>query len=203
MEAFEITGIAFVAKERNCPLLDLDKNKPVIIEIPNSKAVKSLKICKEVFYSDYIVSIPVIKTHMHTGVSLAIKNMKGCLWQRSKVSLHMLPEVKGTNEKPIDIAIAEMSTVLKPHFSIIDGTICMEGMGPSAGNPKPIDTVVAGEDPFMVDAVTCTLIGIDPITIPHLRLGAKLNNTTIDLDKINTFPKKLEKLYSKVQSSSI
>lgn len=188
MEAFEATGIAAIARERNCPLLDLDKNSPVITKIPNSRAVKNLKICKEIFEFDCIVSIPVIKTHMHTGVTLAIKNMKGCLWRRSKVLLHMLPEIKGCKEKPIDIAIAEMSTVLKPHFSIIDGTICMEGMGPSAGNPNPIDTVIAGEDPFMVDAVTCTLIGIDPTHIPHIRIGAELNKTTIDLNKINIFP---------------
>ncbi len=189
MEAFEETGIASVARDRNCPLLDLDKNKPVITEIPKSITVKSLKICKEIFEFDYIVSIPVIKTHMHTGITLAIKNMKGCLWRRSKVLFHMLPEIKGCKEKPIDVAIAEMSTVLKPHFSIIDGTICMEGMGPSAGNPRPIDTVIAGENPFMVDAVTCALIGIDPASIPHIRMGAALNKTTIDLDKIDILPR--------------
>ena len=188
MEAFEETGIAAVARERNCSLLDLDKNEPVITKIPKSRTVKSLKICREIFDFDYIVSIPVIKTHMHTGVTLAIKNMKGCLWRRSKVLLHMLPEIKGCEEKPIDVAIAEMSTVLKPHFSIIDGTICMDGMGPSAGNPKPIDTVIAGENPFMVDAVTCELIGITPASIPHIRMGAALNKTTIDVNKIDIFP---------------
>ena len=122
MEAFEATGIANVANNRKCPLLDMDINKPIIKNIPNAKVLNSIKLCSEVADFDFVVSIPVIKTHMHTGVTLSIKNMKGCLWRRSKVLLHMLPEIKGSKEKPIDIAIADMTTVLKPDFSLIDGT---------------------------------------------------------------------------------
>lgn len=188
MEAFAITGITKIARERNCPLLDLDVNKPVIQAIPNAKVLNSIKICKEVTEFDFIVSIPVIKTHMHTGVTLSIKNMKGCLWKRSKVLLHMLPEVEGSSDKSIDIAIADMTTVLKPDFSLIDGTICMEGMGPSAGVPKRMDLVLAGFNPFKVDSMACHLIGIDPETVPHLRLSSLLNKTTLKLDDVTISP---------------
>jgi len=41
----------------------------------------------------------------------------------------------------------------------------------------------------MVDAVACALIGIDPASIPHIRMGAALNKTTIDLNKIDIFPR--------------
>lgn len=193
MEAFEVTGIAKVANDRNCPLLDMDVNKPIIKEIPNAKVLNTIKLCKEVTEFDFIVSIPVIKTHMHTGVTLSIKNMKGCLWRRSKVLLHMLPEVEGSTEKPIDIAIADMTTVLKPDFSLIDGTICMEGMGPSAGVPRKMDLVLAGFDPFKTDATTCHLIGIDPETVPHLRLSAQLNKTNLKLDDVTISPSKWQK----------
>ena len=48
----------------------------------------------------------------------------------------MLPPMDGYDAKPIDVAIADMSGVLRPHLSIIDGTVGMEGLGPSAGKPK-------------------------------------------------------------------
>lgn len=188
MEAFEITGIAKAAKERNCPLFDMDVDKPISKKIPNFKVLSNIKVCKEVAEFDFIVSIPVIKTHMHTGVTLSIKNMKGCLWRRSKVLLHMLPETPAYDEKPIDIAIADMTTILKPDFSLIDGTICMEGMGPSAGTARQMNIVIAGFDPFKTDAVACHLIGIDPKTIPHLRLGAEFNGMTLDLEEVEITP---------------
>jgi len=126
--------------------------------------------------------------HMHTGVTLSVKNMKGCLWRRSKVQLHMLPPVNGYQEKPIDIAIADMSWALRPHLSIIDGTVGMEGLGPSAGIPKPLDVVVVSADAFAADAVACRLMGTRAEEIPHLRIGAERSYGIIDLGRIRVTP---------------
>jgi uncharacterized protein (DUF362 family) len=128
LQAFETSGIAAVANERNCPLFDMDVHQYVTINIPDGVAIKSLKVCREIAEYDIIVSIPVMKTHMHTAVTLSVKNMKGCLWRRSKVDLHMLPQLSGHEEKPLDIAIADLSSVLRPHLSIIDGTYLPESM---------------------------------------------------------------------------
>jgi len=152
-EAFDAAGITRIAHERNCMLIDLDERPFIKVPIPDGIAIDSLKVCPEVLEYDFVVSIPVMKMHMHTGVTLAVKNMKGCLWRRSKIDLHMLPPVEGSDEKPIDIAIADMAGALRPHLSIIDGTVGMEGLGPSAGQAKPLDVIVAGADVFAADAV--------------------------------------------------
>lgn len=188
MEAFELSGIAAVAKERNCPLIDLDERPPVITPVPGGKAIDSLKICADVLEFDFTVSIPVMKIHMHTGVTLSVKNMKGCLWRRSKVDLHMLPQLEGTTDKSLDIAIGDMTTVLRPHFSIIDGSTCMEGLGPGAGTPKVLNVVLAGGDGFAADAAACRLMGRNASDIPHLRIGATNGCGIIDLDKIRVSP---------------
>ncbi len=148
MEAFETTGIAMEARKSDCPLIDMDIRPYVEIDIPDGRVLHKLKLCPEVLEFDYIVSIPVMKMHMHTDVTLSVKNMKGCLWRRSKVELHMLPPVEGSDEKPINVAIADMASVLRPHLAIIDGTIGMEGLGPSAGEPKALDCVVVSADGF-------------------------------------------------------
>ena len=100
------------------------------------------------------------------------KRLKGCLWRRSKVELHMLPALAGSKDKPLDVAIADMASVLRPHLAIVDGTVGMEGLGPSAGRPKPLDAVVVSADAFAADAVACQLMGTAAEHIPHLRLGA-------------------------------
>ena len=187
-EALQATGIAAVARARGVALIDLDARPPVSLRVADGLAVKTLKVCADVFDFDIIVSIPVMKIHMHTGVTLSVKNMKGCLWRRSKVDLHMLPPIEGYAEKSLDIAIADMATVLRPHFSIIDGTIGMEGLGPSAGTPRALGVIVAGADSLAADAVACELMGRRAVDIAHLRMASRRGCGIIDIDRIAVSP---------------
>lgn len=188
LEAFEAAGITAVAEGRDCPLIDMDRRRCVDVELPEGRAIHSIRVCEDIFDFDVIVSIPVMKMHMHTGVTLAVKNMKGCLWRRSKVELHMLPPIDGIDTKPIDVAIADMSWALRPHMAIIDGTVGMEGLGPSAGKPKPLGAIVVGTDAFAADAVACRLMGTSAEQIAHLRIGAARGYGSIDLEQIDVSP---------------
>ena len=196
MEAFESTGITAVTLERNCRLIDMDKRPFVPLEIPEGRAIKEIKVCADVFDHDIIVSIPVMKIHMHTIATLSLKNMKGCLWRRSKVDLHMLPMLNDMNEIPLNVAIADMSGVLRPHLSIVDGTVGMEGMGPSGGKAKKLGLVVVGTDAFAVDSIACRLMGLCAEDIPHLRMGAERGYGLIDIEKIKIHPETWRSLVS-------
>ena len=187
-KAYAASGLAAIAADRNCPLVDMDRRPFVEVPVPEGRAIRSLRVCPEVLECDFLVSVPVMKTHMHTRVTLAVKNMKGCLWRRSKVELHMLPHMEGDDERPLDVAIADMASVLRPHLAILDGTVGMEGLGPSAGQPKPLDAVIVGDDPFAADAVACQLMGIDASSVPHLRIGAARGYGTLDLDRVDVTP---------------
>ena len=187
-DAFDAMGVTSIAQDRKCPIVDLDIRSFVDVPIPGGRAIHSLKVCPEVLEYDIVVSVPVMKMHMHTGVTLSVKNMKGCLWRRSKVDLHMLPPIKGCDEKPIDIAIADMSSVLRPHLAIIDGIVGMEGLGPSAGQPKPLGVVVVSTDAFAADAIACRLMGTQAEKIPHLQIGAGRGYGVIDPDEIEVTP---------------
>ncbi len=188
MEAFEESGIADVCRDRECPLIDMDARPFVKTALPEGRAINNLKMCPEILEFDLVISIPVMKMHMHTGVTLAIKNMKGCLWRRSKVHLHMLPPLPDTDVKPINVAIADMAWALRPHLSIVDGTVGMEGLGPSAGTPKKMGAVVVAADAFAADAVCCRLMDVAAADIPHLAIGAERGYGVIDLDRIVVEP---------------
>jgi hypothetical protein len=100
----------------------------------------------------------------------------------------MLPALAGSEDRPLDIAIADMASVLRPHLALVDGTVGMEGLGPSAGRPKPLDAVVVSADAFAADAVACQLMGTTAEHIPHLRLGAERGYGVIDLDRLAVTP---------------
>jgi len=70
LEALEMCGIAEVVRQRSARLLDLDQRQPAIIDLPEGIAIRKLKVCADVLEHDLVVSNPVMKTHMHTGVTL-------------------------------------------------------------------------------------------------------------------------------------
>lgn len=172
-EAFQKTGLREIAQRRKVSLLDLDRLDPMELVIPQGVLLKKIKVSSIINQVDFIVSIPVMKTHMHTRVSLSLKNMKGLLWRREKARLHHLPTSKEVTRryKALDLAISEMATVLYPDLAIIDGTVGMEGMGPAYGSPKPMGMVIVSEDALSADAVASRLMGFSPDRIPHLKLA--------------------------------
>jgi uncharacterized protein (DUF362 family) len=73
-------------------------------------------------------------------------------------------------------------------LAIVDGIMAMEGDGPANGQPVPMNLVLAGQDPFAVDAVGCTLMGVDPQEIGYLHFGSEERLGVIDMGKIDVPP---------------
>jgi len=190
-EAFRITGIKEISEKERVELIDLDQVDPMEIVIPEGKVIKKIKIPIILKEFDFIISIPVMKTHMHTQVTLSIKNMKGLLWRREKVRFHQLRcnEKITKGYKELDIAISEMASVLSPHLAIIDGTVGMEGLGPAYGKIKKMGIVVVGNNGFSADAVATRLMGFDPERVPHLKLSAEKGLGEVELQNISIEPR--------------
>ena len=198
MEAFEKSGIKKVADKYNIELIDFDSKPPVKIEIPGARVVETTKICQQVFDFDFLISVPVAKTHMHTGVTLGIKNMKGCLYRHEKVRYHQLEYVNCEyDEKTLDSAISDLATVLLPDLTIIDGYIGMEGLGPSGGTAIGSDFIVASWNPLGADIFGCLMMGIEPETVPHLRLIAERLGYNIDQNSYDVEPKEYKEFIVK------
>jgi uncharacterized protein (DUF362 family) len=190
-EAFRVTGMKEISEEGGVELIDLDQMEPVEVTIPGGKVIKKIKVPTIFKQFDFIISIPVMKTHMHTQVTLSIKNMKGLLWRREKARFHQLRYDKKITKghKELDIAISEMASILFPHLAIIDGTVGMEGMGPAYGRGKKMGMILVGDNALSTDAVAARLMGFAPEAVPHLKLSAKRGLGEIDLAKISVEPK--------------
>jgi uncharacterized protein (DUF362 family) len=171
LASLEMCGIGDIARKRGVPLIDLDALPPVTVSIPDGKVIKKIRVCKEILENNYIISVPVMKTHMHTQVSLGLKNMKGCLYGREKVLLHQLPPSGNVipPAKPLDMAVADMAGILMPDLTVIDGMIAQEGLGPSAGEAREMGIVIASRNCLAADTTAVRLMGFDPDNVHHLR----------------------------------
>lgn len=74
---------------------------------------------------DKIISVPIMKTHVLTGVTLGMKNMKGIQYKNEKMKLH-----EG-GMKMLHVGIVDINTVFKPYLTVIDGSLCPGGRRPS------------------------------------------------------------------------
>lgn len=180
-DCFKENGIMALAKELDLEVIDLGSTETVEVPFPNHPVIKTLEVSKEVFEIDYMINLPVMKTHMHTRVSLALKNLKGCLPHRSMKIMHL---------GGVEVGLPTLARIIKPNFNIIDGTIASEGMGPVHGQPKPMNCLIGSEDAFACDVVTSSIMGISPLEVKHLQYGHEIYGNSISLEDY-TYDKRL------------
>lgn len=114
-----------------------------------------LGVSQYLYEVDVAISLPVMKTHFHTGITIALKNLKGCLRPVDKRRLH---------ERDLVPALAVVNELVQPlvNVTLCDATVAYEGMGPAGGTPVPLGLLVASQDPVATDVVCCQLMGLAP-----------------------------------------
>lgn len=176
-EALETAGISAVAAEEGVRLVNLDEGEPVWVKVPEPMAIDRLKVSSLALAADVIISVPVMKTHMHVTASLGIKNMKGCLYKRQKQRLHHLSEEERFAPwhayRNLDRAVADLFSVLPPDITVVDGVVGLEGLGPMLGDPKPLGLVLASCDPLAAETAALYLMGLSCADVPHVALSAR------------------------------
>ena len=80
----------------------------------------------------------------------------------------------------ISKVIVDINTVIKPHLTVIDGFVAMEGRGPTDGSPVKMDLIIAGKDPVATDATCARVMGLDPHEISHIRTANQKGIGNID-----------------------
>lgn len=182
--AFEKSGFGPLLREKDLTYINLDDKPPILKEIPKGQILKKINVSGYYDEMDVIISIPVLKMHMHTGATLSFKNMKGLLYKRNKISLHhhqnpaIVEKYRNSIEKvkELDIAISDLSHFMRPDISIIDASFVMEGMGPSAGNKIKMDTIIASTNFLAADIIALALTRPDwrLQDVPHLKLISEI-----------------------------
>ena len=172
-KALNRSGIKNLAS-RNVEILNLNKESTKKIEIPNTK-LKNIEVPRPILETDFLISLPVMKTHTLTLVSLSMKNMMGATGETTPPKMHL---------KGISQSIADINKVISPDLSIIDATRAMEGTGPNLGTEVKLNTLIGGFNPVSVDSIGAKMMGFEPCTIEHLVLAEKEKVGIIEPDKI-------------------
>jgi len=163
---FEKTGYVELAKRYCIDLINLNESEAVEVPVKNPLVLEKLIIAKEVFEADKLINLPNMKVHYATGVSLALKNLKGLLVRGEKRYFH---------EVGLDDAIVDLNNTIGADLNIIDSISCMERMGPHWGDIVDLNLLIAGGSRAEVDLVGCQIMGYDIGEVKHLHRYVEIN----------------------------
>lgn len=168
------SGLIDVLADSKTQFVDLNfaDIRPVA-NVNKATKLERLLLPTPVLDADIFVSLAKMKTHHWAGATLTMKNlfgiMPGSYYGWPKNVLHQ----NGISESIVDINAALLSAREgKPHISIVDGIVGMEGDGPIMGTPKEAGVLVIGANPVATDATCCRIMGIDPTRVDHISHAA-------------------------------
>jgi uncharacterized protein (DUF362 family) len=157
----------------------VDLNRDELVQRPllaTYTGLKHLLLPRTLLESHFIVSMPKVKTHHWSGVSLSMKNMFGVVpgakygWPKN--ILHW---------KGIERSILDICATVPIHFVIADAIMAMEGNGPLNGTPRPLNCIILSDDPVAADATCARLMGLDPEKVVHIRAAAQFLGNSSDV----------------------
>ncbi len=183
IHCMEVAGVLEIAKRLGVKVVDLNRDEQVEVKVPDAFAMDSFAIAKTAWEADVILSLPVIKTHVRTGITCGLKNMKGVLPGDEK---------KRTHQCGLDRGIVDLNRAVKPKITIVDGIIGSQGTNFDEGDRVPLNLILAGNDVVAVDAVCATVAGFDVREILHVQLAAEAELGIADMNLIEVCGEKIE-----------
>ena len=175
MHCLEASGTADVARKLGVELVDLNRDERVEVRAEDAFVMRAFAVARTAWEADVVICLPVLKTHVRTGITCGLKNMKGVLPGDEKKRTHRLG---------LDRAIVDLNRVAKPDFTVVDGIVGVQGTHACAEDRVPLGRIICGADVVAVDAVCATIMGFDVEQILHVKLAAEERLGVGDLDRI-------------------
>ncbi len=185
---FKGTGIEKIAKKYGIKLVDFNEGTFNELDLGGIKA----QVSRAALDTDFLINVPVLKTHFQTKVSLGFKNLKGCLSKDSKRRFHI--------SRRLDPLVCLLNEVIKSDLVIIDGIYMLE-KGPEtlAGVAHRKNLIIASPDVFECDVVGATVLGIDPAQVDYLKEFAQRHNRSFDINAIQIKGENIESLKEQLE----
>lgn len=147
------------------------------VTIKGMKKMKDAKVHELILESDVFINVPVLKHHSSAKVTIAMKNLMGIVsdrryWHRN--DLHQ--------------CIAEFATWRKPTLNIVDAYRVMKKNGPRGVSKEDVvimNSLLLSTDMVAIDAAATKLFGLEPDSIPYIKIASELGVGRKDLDKLN------------------
>ncbi len=161
--AFLEHGILALAAEYGVRVADLHTYPVKSMGFGRKPAGQNIPVTALLDETDVFVSLPMVKVHCMTTVTLALKNQWGIIPAKKRFLFHSaLPDI-----------LAGLNALLPRPLVIADARTVLDENGPMFGAPRPGNFLAVSNDPGAFDYAVSTLMGFDPHRIEHIRAGMR------------------------------
>ncbi len=178
---FKTLGYEKLERRYGVELVDFNEDKFETRDFGDFK----LSIARKALEADKIINVPVLKTHTQCKVSLGIKNLKGCINQKSKIICH-------GKENILDHTFPRLADQLPLALTIIDGVFMLEKGPLQSGKAYRKNLLIASRDVYACDLVGSALLGYDVGEVPHLKFFAESHHRSTELKDIRVEGENIE-----------
>lgn len=156
-DPFVLCGLREALKGFNVELTNL-KDKGFKEVAVDGEVIEKILFSREALEADVLVNLPKLKTHSFTIYTGAIKNMFGLIPHGLRLKCHR----EHIWNEDFSKALVDIFNLRRPDLNILDAIVAMEGEGPSSGNPRNLNLILASQDAVALDAVAGKIIGLEP-----------------------------------------
>jgi len=174
--AFRTLGYDVLRKRYGVKLLSVFERPFEKVDLGDGVAVN---FNSDILHADFVVNLPVLKTHSQAVVSLGIKNLKGTIDIPSRKRCH--------NAEPgrdLNFWVSKLADRMPSMLTLIDGIYTSERGPDIDGVVHRSDILVASPDVLSADMVGARVLGHDPAAVPHLAHAAHRRGRPLDLSDV-------------------
>ena len=126
--------------------------------------------------SDFLINLPVLKTHAQAVVSLGIKNLKGLIDIPSRKKCH-----NASPGRDLNFYVSRLARSIPPSLTVVDGIYSNERGPGFDGRIHRSNILIASSDVLSTDMVGAKVLGYEPSQVPHLAQAAREKGRPVDL----------------------
>jgi len=168
-------GLNKLSKRYGVKIIDVLKGSFVQVTVDDVE----LSINRDILDGDFIINMPVMKTHSQAKVSLGIKNLKGLLNIKSRKRCH-----NADQNKNLDYYMSKFAEMVPPSLTVIDGIFSLERGPLYNGRAHRSNILIASRDLLSADIVGATMIGVEPSNIAYIKEAAEKKGRKCDMNDI-------------------
>lgn len=177
-DTYETSGIEKAAKNAGASVVPGNTQSYYQkVSVPGGKTLKTARVHELIMSSDVFINVPILKDHGSAGLTMAMKNLMGIVWERGvwhAIGLHQ--------------CIADFTAYRKPDLNVIDCYRIMTNNGPRGTSEA--DTQIAGSqvisaDIVAADAAAAKIFGTEPAELEYIKLAALKGLGVMDLSRVD------------------
>ncbi|KPK80398.1 MAG: hypothetical protein AMS25_09150 [Gemmatimonas sp. SM23_52] len=202
---FDRLGYSELARSIGVPLINLHSGDMVDVQVPDAFVYDNIMLHRSLADIDLLCSVPMMKTHVLATVTLGMKNLiglyPGTVYCSVRACVHDHAATAGS--PGVAFEIVDMVRANKVGLTVIDGTMAMEGDGPTGGSLVKMDLIVAGTDPLATDMVAAQLMGFETAEVPTFTTAHRVGMTPTSIDEIEIRGARLTEVRRALQKPNI